>query len=578
MGAARANIETVSSAELSDGTGSLFAIYTPPQTQRWSQLVVWLPIVLASMASVACAIAFCPVPLPRTLSPRAAILIAIVYVAVTVVVGAGVLALWNYIAAGRRGGSANWQVMPLFCAAAAWLSPTVAFLARDSFWSVVTAAALAVAVAHLIWQQLEKIEMAADGEQHRFAKRRVWLTLAGMLLQLGVVSTLESKAHAAAFLVGTSVLTIWLFRGTSVSNRSIFQRLAQPSFSLLAILLVAASLIPYLAAPRSEGSEPGSGGPESRNAASLSEILQSLLARVPPSDGSNRPRDRQESVSAERPYPMLQRLFGEQKAASEQKKKQSTPESVTLVSGEIFPGIILRPRPKNDMVVAPPIPTRRLLDRRPNQRSVEPFSIPFDGVYWFFRRSDGTLPADAIEMQGDADSTALKTADYTAMKMEAHQYLGSQIDLSCCRAVEVVIANADRRPDTVQAELVLRDTAVAGKPEQSLGTLPVNSTLHWYPGDNRPAVTEVLKFPLPAGLTMHSFDEITVRFHLHSPRERFSAKNRDCEVPVAAIGEVIACCPLSPLFLARLTLMVRTFVRGLRTLTWALLRFRPEGG
>jgi hypothetical protein len=73
-------------------------------------------------------------------------------------------------------------------------------------------------------------------------------------------------------------------------------------------------------------------------------------------------------------------------------------------------------------------------------------------------------------------------------------------------------------------ELILTNTILPGQPGQSLGILPVNSTLHWFPGDDRPPVTEVLSFRLPAQPAIQSFDEATIRFEMQSPRERWSAK------------------------------------------------------
>jgi hypothetical protein len=58
----------------------------------------------------------------------------------------------------------------------------------------------------------------------------------------------------------------------------------------------------------------------------------------------------------------------------------------------------------------------------------------------------------------------------------------------------------------------------------SLGVCPVNSTLRWFPGDNRPPVTEVLSFRLPTQAAIQRFDEATIRFEMRFPRERWSAK------------------------------------------------------
>jgi hypothetical protein len=164
------------------------------------------------------------------------------------------------------------------------------------------------------------------------------------------------------------------------------------------------------------------------------------------------------------------------------------------------------------------------MDGKPNQQRADPVSIPFYGAYWFFKASDKTLPADAVESRGDPASTSFKTTDFTPISMEARQNFGSLIDLSCCRAIELVISNGDRRPGTVAVELILNNTRLPGQPRQSLGILPVNSTLRWFPGDDRPPVVEVLGFRLPAQSAIQTFDEAIVRFELRSPRQQWSAK------------------------------------------------------
>ncbi|HWJ47017.1 MAG TPA: hypothetical protein VNS62_05155 [Candidatus Udaeobacter sp.] len=176
------------------------------------------------------------------------------------------------------------------------------------------------------------------------------------------------------------------------------------------------------------------------------------------------------------------------------------------------------------ITIVPPSPMRRVFDAKPSWRTTDPVSIPFYGAYWIFKASDKTLPAGAIDMRGDPDSLSFKTTDFSPISMEARQNFGLPIQLSCCGAIELVISNADRRRGTVRVELILTNTILPGQPRQSLGILPVNSTLRWFPGDDRPPVTEVLNFRLPAHLSIQSFDEATIRFEMQSPRERFSAK------------------------------------------------------
>lgn len=170
-----------------------------------------------------------------------------------------------------------------------------------------------------------------------------------------------------------------------------------------------------------------------------------------------------------------------------------------------------------------PLPRRRVFDGNPNERRANPVSIPFYGAYWFFRASEKRLPAGAVELRGDPASTSFKTTDFSPISMEARQNFPSLIELSCCSAIELVISDGDRRPGTVAVELILTNTTLPGEPHQSLGIALVHSTQHWFPGDDRPPVTEVLSFRLPAHLAIQSFDEATIRFELRSPRERWSA-------------------------------------------------------
>jgi hypothetical protein len=186
--------------------------------------------------------------------------------------------------------------------------------------------------------------------------------------------------------------------------------------------------------------------------------------------------------------------------------------------------MILRPEIKDHIAIVPPVAKRQAFDAEPSERRADPVSIPFYGAYWFFRASDKTLPADAVESRGSPALTSFKTTDFTPISMEARQNFGSLIDLSCCRAIELVISNGDRRPGTVAVELILSNTRLPGQPRQSLGILPVNSTLRWFPGDDRSAVAEVLSFRFPAQSAIQRFDEAIIRFELRSPREQWSAK------------------------------------------------------
>jgi hypothetical protein len=186
--------------------------------------------------------------------------------------------------------------------------------------------------------------------------------------------------------------------------------------------------------------------------------------------------------------------------------------------------MILRPLIDDHSLIVSPVAKRTVLEEKPHAQKDDPVSIPFYGAYWYFRASDGGLPADSIESRGDPASMSFKTTDFTPIAMEARQSFGTLIALSCCRAVELTISNGDHRPGTVAVELILTNTRLPGKPQQSLGICPVNSSLRWSADDDRPPVTETLNFRIPAHAAIKNFDEATIRFQMGSPRERWSAK------------------------------------------------------
>ena len=89
---------------------------------------------------------------------------------------------------------------------------------------------------------------------------------------------------------------------------------------------------------------------------------------------------------------------------------------------------------------------------------------------------------------------------------EALQKLDHALDLSCCRAIQIEISNADRYPGTIALELLLIDTLSSGQPLESLGRRDVLSRPSALP------VTEALDFPVPAA-GIRKFDVMQVVFH-----------------------------------------------------------------
>jgi hypothetical protein len=244
---------------------------------------------------------------------------------------------------------------------------------------------------------------------------------------------------------------------------------------VLAIVLTAAGLTPYLRQIHRFG---GIGGPVSRSRRGFSPWKQQGEGREKPSGGS----------------------------ASE--------------FAEAHAGIVLWPKkPTRTTLVAPtPLLGNSL------RSSANPLVIPFDGVYWFFRAPDVRPPTGSREAHGSPEMVNTRSTDRRALLMEAHQNLGTLINLDCCSTIQVAIRNADRYPESVSLELILTNTRSPGKPSQPLGSIMVKSTAPWKLYGDQPPVAETLSFKVPAKSAIRRFDEVTIVFHLDVDRADFGAR------------------------------------------------------
>ena len=521
--------------------------------QDQSPVLLWLPILLALLASLLAALLLCPVPRSQSVSLSKALWLSIASAAGTVALGVLVLAIGARLAGLRGRGGAVRQALPLFCVVGAWITPVVAFYRRDSWWAASIAVVLAVLASRLVYRHhlaAGEPDIALDGNEAPLAPSaplRGLLAPVGiaLLLQFAALSALVSRPRAVVILIGSAAFVISLFRHAATPTGHSDLRSQSPLRLLttagLGVLFVAASLTPYLAVPGASAGLVATGAgaqhakPRSpkKSRMAKSDLLQSvrsffqrLLAKNPP---PGEPGTAGGPLSGLHPYLLLQSLFGDAETgdaahAPGLEKKSNNRKSAVIVVGDSYPGIILRPETREYVALVPPLVTRTVFGGPPAAHKSDPLSIPFYGAYWLFRASDKTLPANALDSRGDPATTSFKTTDFSPISMEAHQNFGSLIEMSCCRAIEVVIANGERRPGTVEMELILRNTRLPGRPFQSLGTRPVNSTLHWFPGDNRPAVVEVLTYRLPAQPAIRHFDEAILRFDLKSPRRQWSAK------------------------------------------------------
>ena len=109
--------------------------------------------------------------------------------------------------------------------------------------------------------------------------------------------------------------------------------------------------------------------------------------------------------------------------------------------------------------------------------------------------------------------------------MEARHNLGSLLDVSCCREIQVHITNADRFPGTVSLELLLVNTRLPRRARAvSLGLAAVNSVPRFGTGDRVLPVREVLAYPILADSALQQFNEVAVFFRARYKRQELSAK------------------------------------------------------
>jgi hypothetical protein len=190
---------------------------------------------------------------------------------------------------------------------------------------------------------------------------------------------------------------------------------------------------------------------------------------------------------------------------------------------DAYAGIVLWPKKQSyTKLIAPP--PRSFEEKLFNRSRENPLTIPFDGVYWFYRAPDSQPPPKARQAQGSPESFDINSTDVRPLSMEARQNLGTSVDLSCCSRIQIAIRNADRFLSSVSLELVIIDTASQGRPSLSLGRVFVSSDPSWRFQEHISPSTQILNFPVPASGAISHFDEMMIVFHLEGYRARAAAK------------------------------------------------------
>jgi hypothetical protein len=364
--------------------------------------------------------------------------------------------------------------------AAIWLAPLALLIRANSVWTLVAVAAFAI----LLTQSMRSpgprdldpedsvlLSLRAD-VLPLFPKLRPRISVAvALCAQTGVLAFFAGYALAGSILFGAAVCawTWWSFPNANSSDAS---QTHNVPVMLLATIFMLAALLPYL-----------------HGAAGLGLGSSHKGAMRVPLRGSALPR----RYTAE------------------------TINNSQRPAGEGNTGIVLWPEKQlHTQLIAPaPIDLTTPPVHGPN---ANPVVIPFDGVYWFFKAPDVRPPKASRQAHASPETVDIRSTDGRPLSIEAHDYLGSLIDLDCCSRIQVAVRNADRYPDTVSLELILVDTSQPKQPSVSLGRMLVKSTRPWRIYERPQPVSEVLNFQIPPRASLRHFDEVRIIFRLDHTR------------------------------------------------------------
>lgn len=185
-----------------------------------------------------------------------------------------------------------------------------------------------------------------------------------------------------------------------------------------------------------------------------------------------------------------------------------------------YRGVILWMPPKHQALVMAPRPEPGRGGRAKKQN----WTIPFDGVYWFFKYPDRMPPGGSYSLSGDPTKDVFRSSDRFPLEMQARQNFANAIDLSCCSRIDIEISNTDPYPGAIFLELILSDLREQGEPRQSLGRRLVPSMPRRVSESEVRPARQALSFAIPGNPAIRQFDSAAVNFIRESARSYSSAK------------------------------------------------------
>jgi hypothetical protein len=470
---------------------------------------------------------------------------AIAYV--TVVFGAGAVA--TYLMALVGGGDRNVhsrEIALRIATSALWLPPLLMFYGQGSWFALVLFLGFGVESSRLIAflrgmlrqpgmapaeTKLEVLPFSVLKQDFPYGTSM----LAAFMMQGAIFLALAGHTGLASlfYLAGTAAIayrSFQMFCELGVAGR--WNPARRTWWALLsATVLIVFAWLPYMVMgnsgvsggslavsegtsleARGSGSGTRRGQPRRQGRSSLPDWLQSLLHPKPSQSRGD---------SFEVAKQLLESSLPKSPEGTNPRLNRSKYTNIRItepVPGPIFPAVELYPDEHHvTKLVAPPA----VPGSGPSTGNADPFSIPFDGVYWFWHGPSDQPPLNSVVLHGSPSAHFFRSTDGDLMSMEARQNLGFAVDPHRYGAIEIEIQNADPFPDSVSLVLKIRNTAMAGKPSQNLGLEKVPVPLF---SKERGATHQTLRFHIPSRLAMGSFDELTVSYFLRGDRNNRSAR------------------------------------------------------
>ncbi|HLW76354.1 MAG TPA: hypothetical protein VKS01_05200 [Bryobacteraceae bacterium] len=160
------------------------------------------------------------------------------------------------------------------------------------------------------------------------------------------------------------------------------------------------------------------------------------------------------------------------------------------------------------MILVPDVPKAKPLPQLPaydaqleREQDKDPLTIPFDGVYWFYRFPNQRPPDDSVTLHGTPDDIRFRSAGHVTLRMEARQNLSREIETARLSRIQMAIRNTEDEPSHLRAELILSNASAPGEPLESWGTQNIESSPE----------RQTIAFATPAYPLLAQFDAITVR-------------------------------------------------------------------